>query len=226
MDGVDQARKMRGIDLLAQRRHVEVDGIWQGFFVLKHALEDHFAVENVSRVPGQGDEKRELALGQANLLAAPGDGVVRGVDAEIGDFDDLGLLVGFAAFQGAESGEEFLEGKGFGEVVIGSRVEPFDFVIDAVEGGQHDDRGRDTGLAEGSTDLEPGHAGEHHVEEDDGVGFVEGESEARFAIVGDVGMVSLLAKRAFQLAGDDQVILDNQESHTLGVLWVGVVSFL
>lgn len=217
---------MRGVDLLAQGGHVEVDGVREGFFVLEDSLEDHFAVENVAGVPGKGNEEGKFALGEGDLLATPGDGVMRRVDAEIGDFDDLGFLVGLAAFQGPESGEEFLEGKRFGEVIVSSGVEAFDFVVDAVEGGQHDDRGRDAGFAEGSTDFEPGHAGEHHVEEDDGVGFVEGETEAGLAIVGDVGMVSLLPERAFQLAGDDQVILDNQESHTLAVLWVGVVSFL
>lgn len=217
---------MRRINLLAQGRHVEVDGVRQGFFVLENALEDHFAVENVARVSGEGDEEREFALSEGDLLTAPSDGVMRGVDPEIGDFDDLGLLLRFPALQGTKPGEEFLESKGFGEVVVGSCIEALDFIVDAIQGGEHDDRGRDAGLAEGSADFEPGHAGEHHIKEDDGVGFVEGETEARFAIVGDIGMVSLLAERAFQLAGDDQIILDNQESHTLAVLWVGVVSFL
>ena len=74
-----------------------------------------------------------------------------------------------AAEQGAHAGEQGVHAEGFDDVVVGAGVEAADGVLVLRAGGHHDDW-QVTGLRaapELAADLDPGHDGEHPVEQDD-----------------------------------------------------------
>ena len=198
MDGVDELGIVLGIELFAERGEVEVDGVGEGFFVVPNAFEDGVSAQDLSFMAGEGFEEGELALGELEVFSGAGCGVGEAVEDEVADLDAFGFEGGITAGEGAQAGEEFRNSERLDEIVVGTRVEALYFVLCGVFGGEHDDRRVETGFAEAFADFEPGDAGEHDVEDEDVVVLGEGEVEAGFSIVGDVGVVAVLPQDSFE----------------------------
>ncbi len=123
-------------------------------------------------------EKVEFLGSEVDDLAGFADHAALGVEFDFADLDGRvgGLGGGLAvAAGGANSGGEFAEGEGFGDVVVGAGFEGFGLVVFAVADGEHEDREARGKLANAATGLAAAHAGHVNVEQDRGEGVGAGE---------------------------------------------------
>ncbi len=95
-----------------------------------------------------------------------------------------------AAQDGVDARGKFTGIEGFGEVVIGADFEADDAVHVVAVGGEHHDGNR-RGGADLTENLEAAHAGEHHVEDDQGIGTGESAAEAHGAVMDGFGAQAL-----------------------------------
>jgi len=135
------------------------------------------------------------------------------VEPKICDFEENGARDGAAAADGPQAGEEDIEGKGFGEVVVGAGVEPLDDVGGRIARGEHQDGGLVAALAEAARNGEAVHAGQHAVQHDDVERSSAGNLEARRAIVRHHDGVALFGETALQQPGHAGFVLHHQNLH-------------
>ena len=86
------------------------------------------------RVAHQVVEQGVFLGGQLDLFAASEDRSPRRVEDQIGDLQHRRFRLGPSPEQSPHSGDQFLEGKGLGQVVVGAGIQPQDFIFD---GGPH-----------------------------------------------------------------------------------------
>lgn len=130
----------------------------QDFFVRDGAaLTAHEQVEDVELRSGERDGVASLEEDAA--IAAEGDLSV--VDGGVGEGGKAA-----AADGGLDAGDEFADGEGFGDVVIGTGFEGFDFVVDCVADGEHEDGKGGGHAADDAAGGETSHAGHVDVEQD------------------------------------------------------------
>ena len=84
-----------------------------------------------------------------------------------GEYGSSFSLTGLATQQGFHPDNQFRNGEGFLEIVVGSQVEAVDNVIDRCLGGQEEYGGLGIALADGFHHFEAGHLGHHHVHHKD-----------------------------------------------------------
>lgn len=213
MDGLDKFDFVVVVNFFAKGGEVEVDGVGEGFFVVPDAFEDGFSGEDLALVSGEGFEEGEFSFGEFEVLSGAGGGVGASVDDEVGDLDAVGFKGGVASGEGADAGEEFGDGEGFDEVIVGADIEAGDFVFGGVAGGEHEDGGVETGAADGLGEFDAVHFGEHEVEDEESEGLGEGDLEAGFSVVGDFGVVAVFSEDPFEFGGDDEVVFDDEDAH-------------
>ena len=136
------------------------------------------------------------------------------VEAQVVDLDLLRVArLDAAPAEGADAGEELLEGERLREVVVGAGVESAHAVVDAVERGKQQDGGVDAAAAEGLAHLHAVDLGQHHVEDDDVVRAFEGHLQALLAVVGEVGGVAFFLEHAADELRQAALILDDKYVH-------------
>jgi len=110
-----------------------------------------------------------------------------------------------------DAGGEFAGIEGFGEVIIGADFEADDAVDVITVSGEHDDRdgGGGADLAE---DLEAAHAGEHDVENDEGVGAGESAAKADAAVVDGFGAKALGDEVFGNEFAELDIVIDDQNA--------------
>jgi hypothetical protein len=91
---------------------------------------------------------------------------------------------------GVDTRSEFARVEGLGEVVIGADFQADDAVHVVTVCGEHDD-GDGGGCADLAENFEAAHAGEHHVENDQGIGAGESAAEADTAVMDGLGAQAL-----------------------------------
>jgi len=138
----------------------------------------------------------------------PGIGVV----ARLLRAGAVGGLVGAAADDGAETGEDFLQIERLHDVIIRAGVEALHAVARLVAGGEHE-HGRLFGFAQALEDFPAVHARQHHVEDDGVVVRALGVEETVIAVVGGVHGVTFLAQRLGEAREQIGFVFDNQDSH-------------
>src|ERR1039457_6095880 len=69
-----------------------------------------------------------------------------------------------AAQEGADAGQEFDEGEGLDEVIVGALFQAFDAIVEGAAGAQDEHRGADFAVADFFEDLEAVHVGQHTVQ--------------------------------------------------------------
>ncbi len=92
--------------------------------------------------------------------------MLRDVDDEVADLDELLGSRLCAAQAGADTGDELLRLEGLGDVVIRAGLKAQHDVDGVRLRGKHDDRHR-RGAADGAADIHAVHAGEHKVEQNE-----------------------------------------------------------
>ncbi len=136
------------------------------------------------------------------------------------------LVAARAAGERAQPGEQLLDRKRLGQVVVGAGVEPDHAVADAVERRQHQDRHVVARAAGAAAHAEAVHVGQAHVE-DHQVGLLAlHRREALGAGAGELDAVARLAQLELEHAGDRGVVLDDQDTlgrgghaPTIAALW-------
>lgn len=152
------------------------------------------------------------------MISAPptGDAMCGGVDDEPTQGDDVrgGEVVGLPQ-PGSDTSHEFLGLEGFGDVVVGPRLQPGDDVCSLRTSGEHDDR-YSAGASNVSTHLDSVAAGQHEVEQDE-VGAKSGAGvDGVGTVVAPVGEVSLPLQNDLHHLGEGGVIVDDE--HPSGVV--------
>jgi len=132
------------------------------------------------------------------------------------DFAEVDDGIGFAGgstHEGAEPGVEFIEFKGFYEIVIRAKVEAGDAVVKGIAGGEDQDRHFVAFDAELAEDAPAIHDGEHDVENDGVVMPIGSLEKAIAAVGGGIDGISLFTKRLREDGQQIGFIFDDQESH-------------
>ena len=115
-----------------------------------------------------------------------------------------------AAEQGAEPGQQHDERERFGQIVVGTAVQPIGLVVFAVLGREHQDRYPLLLGAQGPDHLIAGQPGQHHIEDDGVIAAVPGGLEARGPVRAHVDHEALGRQSAAQGRGQSGLVLDHQ----------------
>src|SRR4029079_5039944 len=78
------------------------------------------------------------------------------IQGEIVDLEHTGTLGGASAKQGANAGKEFVDGKGLGEVIVGSCVKTLDALVHLRLSGQDQNRSMNLRLADALENVQSG----------------------------------------------------------------------
>ena len=133
------------------------------------------------------------------------------IHGEIGEFVHLVALGLGAAQEGAHTGEQFFQVERFDQVIIGAGIETLDAILDGILGGQHQD-GQTASHAQAAADLEPVHAGQHPVQDDQVGVMIVGQIQSGATFGGDVDQVAFIGKAALEHFQDGRVIFDDQDA--------------
>jgi hypothetical protein len=116
-----------------------------------------------------------------------------------------------ATQDGVDARGEFTGIEGLGEVVIGADFEADDAVDVVAVGGEHDDGDRG-GCADLAEDFKAAHAGEHDIENDQGIGAGESAAEAHGAVMDGFGAQSLRNEIFRDEFAQFHVVIHNQNA--------------
>jgi len=167
------------------------------------------------RAPAAGKVFEQLVLlgRQDDLGIAPQDPAGHAIDVEIGAGEAARLIALAAARQGLDPGGQLGEGEGLHEIIVRAGFEAPDAVLDSVLGGQDEDRQLHAPLAQGGQELEPAHAGQHEIEEEEVEAVRRQEGQSVLGLMADEDVVPLGPESLGQGARHLHFVLDNQDAH-------------
>ena len=116
---------------------------------------------------------------------------------------------GALAQRRADAGQQFLDLKGLGDIVVRAHVQTRHLVHHRVARRDHDDR-RLLGAAQAAQKLHAAHARQHHVQQNKAVVAALGHFQRVAAVHGFVHAVALVDKFQFHEAGQLFLILDDE----------------
>ena len=102
---------------------------------------------------------------------------------------------------------------GLRQVVVRTRVEPLDPLIEVAAGGQHEDRYREAFCAKLATQFEAVEAREEDVEDDQIVVVGGGLLQAGFTVGRDVNSVGVFAEALRQKTRRNWLVFNDEYSH-------------
>ena len=120
--------------------------------------------------------------------------------------------------EGAQPGQELVEGERLDQVVVGAGLESGDPVGHGTQRGQHQHRSPVVDAADAAAHLEAVDVREHHVEHQDVVRVLGRHPDAVGAGCGDVRGDLLLAQAVLQEPGQLGLVLDEKDPHGSSVL--------
>ena len=211
---MDQAGLEIAVHLLAQVVDVDVDEVRPGVEVrLPHLFGDLRAADDPPGVFGQIDQQPVL-LGREpyGRIAAPYLLADR-VDAQVGAAERLlrcrrGVLLPLE--QGPDPRGQLAEVERFDQVVVGPGVEAIQFVVGRAQRREHQDRHAGMDPADLPAELEPVHAGQHDIRDDQLERLRPEEAQAHGPVVGHRHPVAVLLEPRFQQVGHPLFILHDQ----------------
>ena len=127
-------------------------------------------------------------------------------------------MPGGAPQEGLDTDEQDIEVEGLGEVVVCACFDASEDVFGTRASGEHEDRGKALGVAQGAGDGESICAGEHAVEDDGGDGFGRGEEvgECGVAVGFVVGAIALGCEVEEQTLGEVLFVFDEGDEGRWG----------
>lgn len=116
-----------------------------------------------------------------------------------------------ASGDGAEAGEQFAGGGGFGEVIVGADFEADDTIGFIATGGEHEDGdvGMAADLLEGFEAVE---AGEHDIEDHGVPGFAGGGGDAGGSVVDGFHLIAHGAEVIGEQSAEFAVVIDQKDA--------------
>jgi hypothetical protein len=115
--------------------------------------------------------------------------------------------------QRAKPSEQLVEGKGLGQVVVGSTVQPGDAIRNRVERSDHEYRSRYALAPKITAQRKSVGSRKHHVQRDRVVRSCRGHPHGLVGVGCYVGREALCGQSLPQQAGELRLVLDNQDSH-------------
>lgn len=135
------------------------------------------------------------------------------VDFQVADHE-AGLFVAVCpAAKGFDAGKQFLLSKGLDEIVVGSRLEPADAIVDCVLCGQAENMGQAAFSSQLPQDGNAVHPRQHDVKDDYVVAVRFREPQAIYAVLSSVHRVPRLLEGSTDVATESFRIFDKQDSH-------------
>src|SRR2546430_10885847 len=215
--GHDLERRHSG-ELLAQPAHVHVDRLAVARELMSpHVLEQHVSRVDAAWVREQVRQQVELSRRQLDILVPEHDPACGAVDAEVAEGVALGDRLGFARVRrgpsqhSVDTSQHLADREGLGDVVVGAQLESDDLVDLGVLGRDHDDR-HPARFAQGAAEVEPAHAGQHQVEEDQVGARRAGRAQAGCAIARLMDREAGRDEVVFEHLADAFIVLDHQHS--------------
>ena len=175
-------------------------------------------------MPHQILKNGEFLRREVQQPGGPADLASRGVKHQVTDGERGRLDRGRPAADRLDPGEQFLEGKRFGDVVIGAGPERLDLVIHRVLRGEDQNRSGDPAVADGPEHFVPGHPGKPEVENHEIVVTAGNEPKRLQTVLHQIGVIALLLEPALDVLADDPVVLDHQDLHAITVAWAGRIT--
>ena len=117
-----------------------------------------------------------------------------------------------AAQYGVDASKQFANRKRLSDVIVGAQFQSHDLVYFLSSRGQHDDRDRRPLALELFANIQPAHAGHHHVENDQVRRLAECALQACNAIRGRNDLVALELEVVAQPRHHIRFVFDNQDS--------------
>lgn len=213
---LDQGGQALGLQLAAQITDVDAQQILVAEVVLApHLAQDVFSRHHPPRAPQQAQQQVVLTHGQGNRLAGPRHLPGGRVDRDIGAAEQIGIghpaPVGGAPQLGADAGQQFFDGEGFEDVIVGPRIERFDTVADVVVAGEHQHGGDVTAGTQPPADLHTTEIRQRPIQQHQiGVGIPQVQQSA-LAVFGFADVVALAVQFAGQEGAHARVVLDDQQ---------------
>jgi hypothetical protein len=150
---------------------------------------------------------------QLDSLAGPADFPGFPVQLEIADPQHGRPDLLGAPAECLHPGQQLLEGKWLGDVVVSARPERLHLEVDGILGRQHEDRRGVSPIAEGPQHLQAIHFRQPQIQDDQIVSATGGQAEPLHAVFYQVGVVALLLQTPLDVLPDGTVVLDHQNFH-------------
>ena len=141
------------------------------------------------------------------------DPVAGRIELDIGDFEARRPRDRSAAADGAQPGQQNLDRKRLGEIIVGAGIEAVHDVDGSVARGQHQHRGLIPAFAQPARDRHAVHAGQHHVEHDHVERRAARDFEPLPAIVRDHHLMAVFLQSALEQVGHAPLVFDHQDLH-------------
>src|SRR5262249_23881354 len=182
-DSVNQLRRERLIHFTAQAAHGHVHDIRVTSEVhVPDLLGNERSGEHLPRMPCEEGEQGELLGGQIEALASASHFETEEINRQISDTDHIRLRGQTAPQEGPYAGEEFGKGEGLHQVVVRSKLQALDAVVQPITRRQKE-HGCLFATAAQLREYRPAIAcGKHHVEDDQIVGACLREAQSVFAL--------------------------------------------
>jgi hypothetical protein len=117
--------------------------------------------------------------------------------------------------QSADAGKQLLEGEGLGQIVISPRVEGSDLTLQAVAGGQHQDRKLGAPGPDPLEDLLAAEARQHNVEQHEVHGLVDRQPHPVLPVVRAQGLVAVSLESTLEESYYTQLVFHDEDAHDL-----------
>jgi len=164
------------------------------------------------------------AMSQADLDKAQGEFdssraaehfMIRQIEIEIANAQVEWRLFSKTAAQGADTGDQFLHGKWFGQIIIRAELQARDTILDLGAGGEHQDTARNVARTQPTQDFKPVHSWQPNIEHDQVERRLRGIAQCGFTIVSHDRIMAGFDQRGSDLSRQSNFIFNNQSAHKL-----------
>ncbi len=176
-------------------------------------LDDHGAAQRTAAIAHQVFEDAEFLGRKLDVFAGAGYFAADAIERELAYLEAFrGRLA--AAEQDADAGQEFDEGEGLDEVIVGAAFEAFHAIVDGVAGAE-DQHGRaGFAIANLLERAQAVHIGEAEVEDNQVVfGIVDQLNGGVGAVIGDIDRIASAFEAPGEEIGNSFFVLDDENSH-------------
>jgi len=209
-----------GFDQFAQTRNLHVQAAIESF-VLAAARKFHqfIARQGDLGVTSEYFKYRKFTCGDGDLFAIAGQGARRQIERVGTEGDRLvfltrgtGMLFGATAAQnGIDARQQFTRVEGFGEVIVGTHLQPDDSVDFLGLRGQHDDRGVIVPPAQSAADGQAIFARQHQIQHEKVEMLPRPQLAHLLSILGDEYVEALFGEVAPQQVTQSRIIVDDKD---------------
>jgi hypothetical protein len=213
-DGVDEFGLAGKVNFVTEKADEGFDRVFIDVGIeAPHGIQDGVAGDDAAGVAEKKFKKREFAGGEGQGAQGAGDLAGIGIERKIGEGEADRLRDRPAAADGADAGEQHVEGEGFGEVIVGSEIEGGNQVTVGIASGEHEDGSLVGTGTETAGDGEAIHEGKHDIEHNGVEGVSKSETEGGFAIARESDVVTLFGEALLEKVGHSGIVFGYKELH-------------